>query len=83
MTLTSNDLLSMRRWGRNAVQTPEHGSALLAGQYMAMAKDEERIVLRGEFEEGVRNSAKGMSQYNDAMWSLKDWQRYFEEKELW
>lgn len=79
MTLTTEDLTSMRRWGRNAVQFPEHCSALLAGQYMALATEKEQVILRGEFEEGVRNSCSGMSQYDNAMWALKDWQRYFEE----
>lgn len=80
MGLTNEDLTSMRRWGRSAVRYPENGSALLAGQYMALATDKEQPILRGEFEEGVRNYCKGMDQYDNAMWSLKDWQRHFEEK---
>lgn len=80
MMLTSKDLQDMRRLGRGAVQYPEANYAFLAGQYMALALNEtEHRILRSEFEEGVRNNCSGMTQYDNAMWALKDWERYFEE----
>lgn len=78
MAITNEDIRNLRRWGRDAALDPERGSALLAGEYMALAtSEEERIVIRSEFEEGARNSGVNQSRVDDAMWSFKDWAEFW------
>ena len=80
MTITNQDLVTLRRWGRNAALDPEGRTPVLAGQYLALALDDrERSMIRSEFEEGVRNSGAGQNRVNDVMLEFKDWCDHWEK----
>lgn len=80
MTITASDAGQLIRYGVCFAKNNEVAVCVAAAQLFAIATDEEKPVVRGEFEEGVRNNVPNMNIYYDRMWQFDDWCKYFEVK---
>lgn len=77
MTLNIQDCHGILRLGARYAKDRRSNDVISAAMYYEIAKDSEKMTVRLEFEEGVRNNVPNQSVMDEIMKTFEDWVRFW------